>query len=178
MGSSCGPPVEYHSASLPRFVAASICGHRPSALVQKKLIETWRHGPMSTTKSEAGVRQIYDPVADTPTRYRRDPEEAHPPVDYPPYKSTQLRHPRQPLIYLPHTVTEITGPQLSGAVDLKPTDSDLRSRPRASRSASASSSPATSTTPRASHCATRWWRLAGQRGRPLRAQVGPLGGPA
>src|ERR1700761_7920248 len=77
---------------------------------------------------EAGnkeVRQIYDPVADTPARYRRDPVGAHPPLDYPPYKSTQLRHPRQPLIYLPHTVTETPGPHLSAAVDLKPTDSDL-----------------------------------------------------
>ncbi len=60
---------------------------------------------MSTTERdevrETGqdeVRQIYDPVADTPARYRRDPAEAHPPLDYPPYKSTQLRHPKQPLI--------------------------------------------------------------------------------
>ena len=28
-----------------------------------------------------------------PPRYRRDPADAHPPMDYPPYKSTQLRHP-------------------------------------------------------------------------------------
>ena len=42
--------------------------------------------------------------------------EAHPPLDYPPYKSTQLRHPKQPLIYLPHTVTEITGPQLAATL--------------------------------------------------------------
>src|ERR1700679_3496016 len=71
------------------------------------------------------TRQIYDPIADTPPRYRRDPEDAHPPLDYPPYKSTQLRHPKQPLIYLPHTVTEITGPQLARAVGLEKTDSDL-----------------------------------------------------
>jgi protocatechuate 3,4-dioxygenase beta subunit len=37
-------------------------------------------------------------------------------MDYPPYKSTALRHPKQPLVYLPHTVTEITGPQLGGLV--------------------------------------------------------------
>jgi protocatechuate 3,4-dioxygenase beta subunit len=54
----------------------------------------------------------YDPLAETPERYMREDENAHPPLDYPPYKSTALRHPRQPLIYLPHTVTEITGPQL------------------------------------------------------------------
>ena len=47
---------------------------------------------MSTAEREDGgeagqedVRQIYDPVGDTPPRYRRDPEEAHPPLDYPPY---------------------------------------------------------------------------------------------
>ena len=34
----------------------------------------------------------------------------HPPLDYPPYKSTGLRHPKQPLVYLPHTRTETTGP--------------------------------------------------------------------
>ena len=36
----------------------------------------------------------------------------HPPLDFPAYKSTALRHPKQPLIYLPHTATEATGPQL------------------------------------------------------------------
>ena len=61
-------------------------------------------------------RQIYDPVSETPETYARDPVDAHPPLDYPPYKSTQLRHPRQPLVYLPQTVTEITGPQLAGLV--------------------------------------------------------------
>ncbi|HEY8624837.1 MAG TPA: protocatechuate 3,4-dioxygenase subunit beta [Solirubrobacteraceae bacterium] len=56
----------------------------------------------------------FDPVAETPERYVREDEHAQPPLDYPPYKSTALRHPRQPLVYLPHTVTEITGPQLGG----------------------------------------------------------------
>lgn len=59
-----------------------------------------------------GERTLYDAVADTPTSYVREPQEAHPPADFPPYKSTQLRHPKQPLVYLPQTVTEITGPQL------------------------------------------------------------------
>ncbi len=39
----------------------------------------------------------------------------------PPYKSTRLRHPKQPLLYLPQTLTEITGPRLGservGALD-------------------------------------------------------------
>ncbi len=37
---------------------------------------------------------------------------ADPPLDYPDYRSTALRHPKQPLIYLPEQVTETTGPQL------------------------------------------------------------------
>jgi protocatechuate 3,4-dioxygenase beta subunit len=47
------------------------------------------------------------------TEYMRDPD-VHPPMDFDGYKSTALRHPKQPLIYLPHTVTETTGPQLGG----------------------------------------------------------------
>jgi protocatechuate 3,4-dioxygenase, beta subunit len=78
-----------------------------------------------TATGQEEVRQIYDPVGDTPPRYRRDPVGAHPPLDFPAYKSTQLRHPKQPLVYLPHTVTEITGPQLAQVVGLEKTDSDL-----------------------------------------------------
>jgi protocatechuate 3,4-dioxygenase beta subunit len=65
---------------------------------------------------------------ETPTRYLREPADAHPPLDYPPYKSTALRHPKQPLVYLPHTITEITGPQLAPALELNETDSDLTSQ--------------------------------------------------
>jgi protocatechuate 3,4-dioxygenase beta subunit len=60
----------------------------------------------------------------TPTSYVREPEDAHPPLDFPPYRSTTLRHPKQPLVYLPHTITEITGPQLGERVVDK-RDSDL-----------------------------------------------------
>ena len=38
-----------------------------------------------------------------------------PPYDAPPYRSTALRHPAQPLVALPHTITETTGPQFSPA---------------------------------------------------------------
>jgi protocatechuate 3,4-dioxygenase beta subunit len=65
-------------------------------------------------------------TTDTPTSYVREPPDAHPPLDYPPYKSTALRHPRQPLVYLPQTVTEITGPQLAGLVSEG--DDDLTSQ--------------------------------------------------
>jgi protocatechuate 3,4-dioxygenase beta subunit len=38
----------------------------------------------------------------------------HPPLDFPDYRSTRLRHPTEPLVYLPESVTERTGPQLGG----------------------------------------------------------------
>jgi protocatechuate 3,4-dioxygenase, beta subunit len=69
-------------------------------------------------------RRIYEAVSDTPTSYLREPPEAHPPLDYPPYKSTALRHPTQPLIYLPQTITEVTGPRL-GEGELGELDNDL-----------------------------------------------------
>jgi protocatechuate 3,4-dioxygenase beta subunit len=56
-------------------------------------------------------RAIYAPVVTTPTAYARERPEAHPAMDFPGYKSTRLRHPKQPLVYLPQTITEITGPQ-------------------------------------------------------------------
>ena len=81
------------------------------------------HTPPTADTSEQ--RAIYDPVADTPTSYWREPPGARTPLDYPPYRSTQLRHPKQPLVYLPHTITEITGPQLGPARMLGPADNDL-----------------------------------------------------
>src|SRR6201994_1838048 len=36
----------------------------------------------------------------------------HPPLDYPGYKSTRLRHPKKPLVLLPQRLTEVTGPLL------------------------------------------------------------------
>ncbi len=71
------------------------------------------------------VTEIYDRIADTPTSYLREGPDAQPPLDYEAYKSTRLRHPKQPLVYLPQTVTEITGPQLGPAVILGDHDHDL-----------------------------------------------------
>ena len=47
-----------------------------------------------------------------------------PPLDHPPYKSTRLRHPKEPLVHLPQGVTERTGPRL-GPERVKPGDEDL-----------------------------------------------------
>lgn len=41
--------------------------------------------------------------------YRRDTE-GQPPYLYPNYKSTRLRAPEKPLVILPHTLSEVTGP--------------------------------------------------------------------
>jgi protocatechuate 3,4-dioxygenase, beta subunit len=35
-----------------------------------------------------------------------------PPYDYPEYLGTRLRHPKEPLVLLPHTLSELTGPVL------------------------------------------------------------------
>ena len=55
--------------------------------------------------------------------YKR-PRGLHPPLDSPGYRSTELRHPRRPLLPLPHRLTEITGPLL-GAERVTPADADL-----------------------------------------------------
>jgi protocatechuate 3,4-dioxygenase, beta subunit len=44
--------------------------------------------------------------------YARPQPGNHPPLDFPPYKSTGLRHPTKPLVLLPHRLTEVTGPLL------------------------------------------------------------------
>lgn len=75
---------------------------------------------MSTEKTQRSAA-----VIDTPESYMREDAAAHPPSDHTPYKSTALRHPRQPLIYLPHTITEITGPALGEPLAISAADADL-----------------------------------------------------
>jgi protocatechuate 3,4-dioxygenase, beta subunit len=48
-------------------------------------------------------------VVTNPGSYRRVPPGVHPPAD-PAYKSTALRHPKEPLIIIPQTLSELTGP--------------------------------------------------------------------
>jgi protocatechuate 3,4-dioxygenase, beta subunit len=55
--------------------------------------------------------------------HRHDPE-SQPPYLYPPYVPTLLRAPRKPLIVLPHTLSEVTGP-LFGDSEIAETDNDL-----------------------------------------------------
>jgi protocatechuate 3,4-dioxygenase beta subunit len=49
---------------------------------------------------------------------------AHPSLDWPAYRSTALRHPKRPLVPLPHMLGEVTGPAL-GESRLGPLDHDL-----------------------------------------------------
>src|SRR5580704_18074240 len=79
----------------------------------------------TTERPVAAEPTIYDPVADTPTSYVREGPDAHPPLDVADYRSTRLRHPKQPLVYLRHTITEITGPQLGPARISGANDHDL-----------------------------------------------------
>jgi protocatechuate 3,4-dioxygenase, beta subunit len=44
--------------------------------------------------------------------YAADEPGTHPPLDWPDYRSTAQRHPHQPLVPLPHRLTEVTGPLL------------------------------------------------------------------
>ena len=57
-------------------------------------------------------------------RYPRPPAGTHPPNDSPGYRSTALRHPKEPLVIIPPTLSEITGPAYPyGRVQA--TDNDL-----------------------------------------------------
>ena len=59
-----------------------------------------------------------------PNSYRRPYRDTQPPYLFPPYASTVKRAPSQPLVVLPHTLTELTAP-VFGYGDIKETDSDL-----------------------------------------------------
>src|SRR6185369_11790259 len=58
------------------------------------------------------------------TPYKRHDPQGQPPMPYPAYQSTLKRSPSQPLIYLPHTLSEITGP-VYGHGEISEADNDL-----------------------------------------------------
>jgi protocatechuate 3,4-dioxygenase beta subunit len=60
----------------------------------------------------------------TPLAYQRTAT-PDPDLDTPAYKSSVLRHPKQPLVYMPQTLTEITGPRLGDPRVIGPLDTDL-----------------------------------------------------
>jgi protocatechuate 3,4-dioxygenase, beta subunit len=59
--------------------------------------------------------------------YQRPPSGLHPLLDTPAYRSTLLRAPKQPLVLLPHGLTEVTGPLL-GEERASAADADLTTR--------------------------------------------------
>jgi protocatechuate 3,4-dioxygenase beta subunit len=61
------------------------------------------------------------------TGYRRPRPGDHPPYLHPDYRSTRLRAPDHPLIVLPHTLSELTGP-VFGHERIGPLDHDLTRR--------------------------------------------------
>jgi protocatechuate 3,4-dioxygenase beta subunit len=58
------------------------------------------------------------------TIYAPESLTAHPPNDSPAYKSTAKRAPKRPLVLLPHTLSELTGP-VFGHDDVSPDEADL-----------------------------------------------------
>ena len=99
--------------------------------------------------------------------YRRDEPGTHPAYDTPEYKSTRLRAPDRPLIVVPHTLSEITGP-VYGHERMGELDHDLTqpARGRAARRADHRHRPcARRRRPPGAQRAGRG--LAVQRGRPL-----------
>src|SRR5215469_14132981 len=60
----------------------------------------------------------------TITPYHRPEASEQPLVPYEPYKSTIKRSPSKPLIFLPHTLSEVTGP-IYGHTEIGETDNDL-----------------------------------------------------
>jgi protocatechuate 3,4-dioxygenase beta subunit len=58
------------------------------------------------------------------TPYRRPEPGSQPPSLYEPYRSTVRRAPAKPLIFLPHTLSEVTGP-IYGHGNIGETDNDL-----------------------------------------------------
>src|SRR5260221_5215653 len=58
------------------------------------------------------------------TPYKRHDPSGQPPMPHELYKSTLKRSPSQPLIYLPHTLSEVTGP-VYGHGEISENDNDL-----------------------------------------------------
>jgi protocatechuate 3,4-dioxygenase beta subunit len=56
--------------------------------------------------------------------YPVDSNNVHPSRSFPGYKSTAKRHPQKPLILMPHTMSELTGP-VYGHDAIRPGDDDL-----------------------------------------------------
>jgi protocatechuate 3,4-dioxygenase beta subunit len=81
-------------------------------------------GTTSREEEPMAVPTHHVAEAGTLPQYRSDPDGSQPPLDFPAYRSTGLRHPNEPLILLPQRLTEVTGPVL-GPGRVGPLDHDL-----------------------------------------------------
>ncbi len=61
--------------------------------------------------------------------YPKESNQVHPPRPFPPYRSTVLRSPSKPLIVVPHTLSELTGP-VYGHDAIRAGDEDLTKQHR------------------------------------------------
>jgi protocatechuate 3,4-dioxygenase beta subunit len=67
---------------------------------------------------------VLNPGATNLDSYRRPPLGVHPPLHFPDYGATELRHPKQPLVVIPQTRSETSGP-LFGSDPVGELDNDL-----------------------------------------------------
>lgn len=72
----------------------------------------------------ASQREITAEIARIAADYPRDGAEAQPRLDYPPYRSSRLRHPESPLLQVDPEEIERCGPCF-GETDVDPLDADL-----------------------------------------------------
>src|SRR5579872_4605139 len=83
---------------------------------------------MSSSLIQANDRDRHKDKDKNPRRtfapFRRHEPGTQPDYLYPAYRATRLRAPSQPLIFLPHTLSEVTGP-VFGHSDIHPNDRDL-----------------------------------------------------
>ena len=79
---------------------------------------------MSDLADGAAKLRHKDPAIGELAGYRRPYFKSQPEYLYPPYKSTIKRSPMRPLVLLPHTLSEVTGP-VFGFDDVKREDADL-----------------------------------------------------
>ncbi len=80
-----------------------------------------REFPIARRSSSSSAKPSESPIVKP---YRRYPRNSQPPYLYPPYRLTIPRAPRKPLIVLPQTLSEVTGP-VFGHDDIHETDNDL-----------------------------------------------------
>ena len=78
---------------------------------------------MTIDRDETGPA-ANEAVALPPAAYRRHAPDTQPPYGFDAYGSTRKRAPSQPLVEMPQTLTELTGPRF-GQAALRPGDQDM-----------------------------------------------------